>query len=83
MITFELRTYMCKNPQNIDYNLKAVVLETQPDLSQKDKKPIQDIDAVIVLPLLLDSCLSEDLSYGKYVNVMKHLLMYLCSHPTP
>ena len=59
------------------------MLETQAGLSWKDKKPIQDIDADIVLPLLLGSCLSEDLSYGKYVNAMKHLLTYLCSHPTP
>lgn len=60
-----------------------MVLETQAGLSWKDKKPIQGIDANIVLPLLLDSCLSEDLSYGKYVNVMKRLLMYLRFHPAP
>lgn len=74
---------MFKAPQKIDSILKAVVLETQAGLSQKDKKPVQGIDVNIVLPLLLDSCLSEDLSYGKYVNAMKHLLMYLCSHPAP
>lgn len=55
-----------------------MVLETQQSLAKKIRNQSKK-EMLTQFSLLLDSCLFEDLSYGKYVNVMKHLLMYLCS----